>query len=58
MRHFGGFPRQLRHRVPDLSAYATKMRVPLVLADMRNAPPSLKQRMKIRIPTIIAGTRG
>ena len=29
---FGGFPRQLRHRVPDLSAYATKMRVPLLRA--------------------------
>jgi hypothetical protein len=30
---FGGFPRQLRHRVPDLSAYATKMRVPLLRAN-------------------------
>jgi len=29
---FGGFPRQLRHRVPDLSAYAPKMRVPLLQA--------------------------
>src|SRR6516225_160059 len=31
---FGGFPRQSRHRVPDLSAYATKMRVPLLRANM------------------------
>jgi len=31
---FGGFPRQLRHRVRDLSAYATKMRVPLLRANM------------------------
>jgi hypothetical protein len=30
---FGRFPRQLRHRFPDLSAYATKMRVPLLRAD-------------------------
>src|ERR1700732_4920435 len=29
---FGGFPWQFRHRVPDLSAYATKMRVPLLRA--------------------------
>jgi hypothetical protein len=29
----GGFPRQLPHRVPDLSAYATKMRVPLLRAE-------------------------
>jgi hypothetical protein len=29
---FGGFPRHSRHRVPDLSAYATKMRVPLLRA--------------------------
>ena len=29
---FGGFPRQSRHRVPDLSAYASKMRVPLLRA--------------------------
>jgi hypothetical protein len=33
IRRFGGFPQQLRHRVPDLSAYATKMRVPLLRAE-------------------------
>jgi hypothetical protein len=34
MRHFWRIPRQLLHRVPDLSAYATKMRVPLLRADL------------------------
>src|SRR5437773_8324687 len=30
---FGGFHQQLRHRVPDLCAYATKMRAPLLRAN-------------------------
>src|SRR4029077_9448792 len=34
----GGFPWQFRHRVPDLSAYATKMRVPLLRAMKPRAP--------------------
>jgi hypothetical protein len=29
---FGGFPDKLHHRVPDLSAYVPKMRVPLLRA--------------------------
>src|SRR5271157_5504395 len=35
---FGGFPRQLRHRVLDLSAYATEMRVPLLRAFLVGDP--------------------
>jgi hypothetical protein len=34
---FGGFPRQLRRRVPDLSSYATKMGLPLLRASLRAA---------------------
>src|SRR5271155_5002907 len=44
----GGFPGQFRHRVPDLSAYAPRMRVPLLRADTMTAryiSPELRARI-------------
>ena len=50
---FGGFPRQLRNRVPDLSAYATEMRIPLLRA--RKAKGYRTKRNLKAIVYLIAG---